>query len=158
MLVSPPSPRDYIPSLRGKVMKRLWKDLWIILLLLFLIEAPLDCFWYLFLNQRLDVDKAQDMASAAFAKHNSGLQLRGGRMLDYDPFAYTIEVQGYKESEGKQVLAKTEVYRVYRWGEAVKLPLGALPLFLLRITVLFGVIFVVVEIGRWLICHSKTRF
>jgi hypothetical protein len=74
-------------------------------------------------------------------------------MLDYDPLAYTVEVQGYKEAEGKQVLAKTEVYRVYRWGEVVKLPLGALPLVLFRLTVLSIAIFAVVEIGRWLISH-----
>ncbi|MFB0536906.1 MAG: hypothetical protein ACETWR_18230 [Anaerolineae bacterium] len=139
-------------------MKRLRKDLWIILLLLFFIEGPLDCFWFFYLDPQLDVDIAQGMANAAFAKRNPGLQPGGGRMLDYDPFAYTVEVQGHKESEGKQVLAKTEVYRVYRWGEVVELPLGALPLFLLRITALFGVIFVVVEIGRWLIPHLKGCF
>jgi len=133
-------------------MKRLRKDIWIILLLFF-FEGPFDYLCFLYLDPRLDVDVAQDMASAAFAKRHPGLLARGGRMLDYDPFAYTIEVEGYEKTEGKLVLAKTEVYRVYWWGEVVKVPLGALPLALFRLTFLSIAIFVVMEIGRWLISH-----
>ena len=133
-------------------MRRLRKDLWIVLFILFLLESPLeDYLWFLYLDPRLDVDVAQDMASAAFTKRNPGLLPWGGRMLDYDPFAYTIQVEGYGRAGGKLVLAKTEVYRVYWWGEVVKLPLGALPLALLRMAAISGAAFIIVEAGRWLI-------
>ena len=136
-------------------MRRLLKDLWIILLLLFFFEGPFrDYFWFLYLDPRLDVDVAQSMASEAFEERNPGFLVKGGRMLSYDPFAYTIEVQGYgyERTKGKWV-TKTEVYRIYWWGEVVKLPLGALPLVWLRIIAISGVALIVVELGRWLIPH-----
>jgi len=137
-------------------MRQLRKDLWIVLLILFLLESLLDDhLWFLYLDPRLDVDVAQDMASAAFVKRNPGLLPWGGRMLDYDPFAYTIEVKGYEKTEGKLILAKTEIYRVCRWGEVVKLPLGALPLALLRITAISSMAFIMVEAGRWLLSKLK---
>jgi len=139
-------------------MRRLRRDLWIILFILFLLESPLDDYlWFLHLDPRLDVDVAQDMASAAFAKRNPDLLPWGGRMLDYDPFAYMIQVEGYEKAEGKLVLAKTEVYRVYWWGEVVKLPLGALPLALLRMAAISGTAFIMVEAGRWLLSKLKAR-
>ena len=80
-------------------------------------------------------------------------------MLSCDRFAYTIEAQGYgyEKTKGKWV-AKAEVYRIYWWGEVVKLPLGALPLAWLRITAISSVALIVVELGKWLIPHLKGCF
>jgi hypothetical protein len=138
-------------------MRRLRRNLGIILLILFFFEGPFDYFCFLYFDRRLDVDVAQDMASEAFAKRNPDLRPLGGRTLGFDPFAYTIEVRGYKKTEGKLALAKTEVYRVHWWGEVVKLPLGALPWALLRITAISSMAFIMVEAGRWLLSKLKTR-
>lgn len=136
-------------------MRRLRADLWIILLVLFLFEGPFDYFCFLHFDHRLDVDVAQDMASEAFAKRNPELQPLGGRTLTFDPFAYTIEIQGYKKSEGNLTLAKTEVYRVHWWGDVIKLSLGALPLALLRIVAISSMAFITAEASRWLLSKLK---
>jgi hypothetical protein len=75
---------------------------------------------FLILNALLDVDVAQIMADEEFEKQNPDLYARGGRMIFYDPLAYTIEVHGYTKSGEEFILAKKEIYRVYWWGKVAK--------------------------------------
>lgn len=75
---------------------------------------------YLFLNALLDADTAQVMAGDEFELQNPGLESEGGRMLYYDPLAYTMEVRGYGRSGGVLIPAEKEIYRVYWWGAVAK--------------------------------------
>jgi len=75
---------------------------------------------FLLLNALLDADKAQIMAEKAFERQNPDLDARGGRHVYFDPFAYTIEVQGYPKDGEDEVPVKKEIYRVYWWGKAAR--------------------------------------
>ena len=94
--------------------------IFLVLIILIFLNPVLPIGSFSFLNTLLDVDVAQIMAHEEFERQNPDLDARGGRMIYYDPLAYTIEVRGYTKSGEELILAKKEIYRVYWWGKVVK--------------------------------------
>jgi len=102
-------------SLRKPLRKRIGRFFLIVGILLFFHSTfPLfQILSFYYLDTKLDVDIAQDIARLRFEQDHPGTLLIGGFTVFTDTFAYTLASEGLSQDQRKEIA----VYRIYPTGE-----------------------------------------